>query len=74
MSTPGRTERAHWLSAKTDDLAFLVYGALIVFVRLLNTNMSEGDLDEDLRKKGLQDAAKIAEARLERDGTLSVLK
>jgi uncharacterized membrane protein YcaP (DUF421 family) len=41
---------------------------------MLNTHMSEGDLDEDLRKKGLQDAAKIAEARLERDGTLSVLK
>jgi hypothetical protein len=31
---------------------------------MLNTHMSEGDLDEDLRKKGLQDAAKIAEAPL----------
>jgi hypothetical protein len=31
---------------------------------MLNTHMSEGDLVEDLRKKGLRDAAKIAEARL----------
>jgi uncharacterized membrane protein YcaP (DUF421 family) len=40
---------------------------------MLNTHISEGDLDEDLRKKGLRDAANVAEARLERDGTLSVL-
>jgi uncharacterized membrane protein YcaP (DUF421 family) len=41
---------------------------------MLNTHISEGDLEEDLRKKGLRDVVRIAEARLERDGTLSVLK
>ena len=34
----------------------------------------DGDLDEDLRKNGLRDTSKIAEGRLERDGTVSVIQ
>jgi len=41
---------------------------------LRNAHMSNGDLDEDLRKNGLRDTSNIAEGRLERDGTLSVIQ
>lgn len=37
-------------------------------------HMSDDDLDEDLRREGVADAAQVAEARLERDGKLSVLR
>jgi uncharacterized membrane protein YcaP (DUF421 family) len=37
-------------------------------------HMSPDDLDEDLREKGIIDPADVAEARLERDGKLSVIK
>lgn len=37
-------------------------------------HMSPDDLDEDLREKGIADPADVAEARLERDGKLSVIK
>jgi len=37
-------------------------------------HMSNDDLDEDLRDKGVDDPAKVAEARLERSGKLSVVK
>ena len=67
-----RSDRfSHWIKGNP---TILVKDGRIDREAMLNTHMSEGDLDEDLRKKGLRDAAKIAEARLERDGTLSVLK
>lgn len=37
-------------------------------------HMSDDDLDEDLRREGVADAAQVAEAWLERDGKLSVLR
>ena len=67
-----RSDRfSHWIKGNP---TVLVKDGFIDREAMLNTHMSEGDLDEDLRKKGLRDATKIAEARLERDGTLSVLK
>ena len=37
-------------------------------------HMSDRDLDEDLRSQGVNDAARVAEARLERSGNVSVVK
>lgn len=37
-------------------------------------HMSEDDLEEDLRTQGVRDPHDVAEARLERDGSLSVIK
>src|SRR3954466_9934882 len=64
-----------FISCRSDRFSHWIKGIPPVLVKdgridreaMLNTHMSEGDLDEDLRKKGLRDAAKIAEARLERD-------
>jgi uncharacterized membrane protein YcaP (DUF421 family) len=67
-----RSDRfSHWTK---ENPTILVKDGRIDREAMLNTHMSEGDLDEDLRKKGLRDATKIAEARLQRDGTLSVVK
>jgi uncharacterized membrane protein YcaP (DUF421 family) len=41
---------------------------------MTQTHMSGDDLDEDLRDKGVRDAAQVQEARLERSGKLSVVK
>jgi len=38
------------------------------------THITPRDLDEDLRSGGVDDAAKVAEARLERNGRVSVIK
>lgn len=76
----------HWLiSLISRDWQFfsaLVKGSATPIVkggRVLNKNMrdahmSPDDLDEDLRAKGVVDPADVAEARLERDGMLSVVK
>jgi uncharacterized membrane protein YcaP (DUF421 family) len=75
-----RQARNAFARIQADTLVGMAFSNLIVKdgrvdrEAMLNTHMSEGDLDEDLRKKGLRNAAKIAEARLEWDGTLSVLK
>jgi hypothetical protein len=61
-----------FISCRSDRFSHWIKGNPTVLVKdgridreaMLNTHMSEGDLDEDLRKKGLRDAAKIAEARL----------
>ncbi len=37
-------------------------------------HMSSGDLEEDLRQKGVDEPKKVKEARLERSGDLSVIK
>ena len=37
-------------------------------------HMTDDDLEEDLRKEGIRAPADVAEARLERDGKLSVLR
>jgi uncharacterized membrane protein YcaP (DUF421 family) len=36
--------------------------------------MSDGDLAEDLREKGIRSPSEVDEARLERSGRLSVIK
>jgi uncharacterized membrane protein YcaP (DUF421 family) len=41
---------------------------------LADAHMSIDDLEEDLREKGLTDSSRVAEARLERSGRLSVVK
>ena len=41
---------------------------------LRRTHMSRDDLDEDLRQEGVDDISRVAEARLERSGHLSVVK
>ena len=41
---------------------------------MARTHMSSDDLDEDLRSKGAKDPEQMDEARLERGGSLSVIK
>jgi uncharacterized membrane protein YcaP (DUF421 family) len=76
----------HWLiSLISRDWPFfsdLVKGSATPIVKdgrvlssnMRNAHMSPDDLDEDLRAKGVVDPADVAEARLERDGKLSVIK
>jgi uncharacterized membrane protein YcaP (DUF421 family) len=71
-----------YISCRSDRFSHWIKGNPTVLVKegqidrsaMLNTHMSGGDLDEDLRKKGLVDPSNIVEARLERDGTVSVIK
>jgi uncharacterized membrane protein YcaP (DUF421 family) len=37
-------------------------------------HLTQGDLDEDLRRHGLTDLEQVAEARLERNGDISIIK
>jgi uncharacterized membrane protein YcaP (DUF421 family) len=76
----------HWVfSAIARDSQFfsgLIKGHSTVLIRngkvdqraLRAAHMSGDDLEEDLREKGMDDPAKVAEARLERSGSLSVVK
>jgi uncharacterized membrane protein YcaP (DUF421 family) len=76
----------HWLisliSRDWPSFSSLVKGSATPIIkdgRILRGNMrrahiSDDDLDEDLRAKGVADPAAVAEARLERDGKLSVIK
>jgi uncharacterized membrane protein YcaP (DUF421 family) len=71
-----------FLSCRFDGFSRLIKGNPTLLIKdghvdqsaLRSAHMSRGDLDEDLRKKGLNDVSKISEGRLERDGTLSILK
>jgi uncharacterized membrane protein YcaP (DUF421 family) len=76
----------HWLiSLISRDWPFfsaLVKGSATPIIKegrvlrgnMRDAHMSNDDLDEDLRNKGVVDPADVAEARLERDGRLSVIK
>jgi len=76
----------HWLfSAVARDWGFfsgLIKGHSTVLIRdgrvdrkaLYAAHMSDDDLEEDLRAKGVNDPRQIAEARLERSGKVSVVK
>jgi len=76
----------HWLlsylSMKSSRLRRLVSGSPVTLIRngvidqdrLYAEHMAGADLDEDLREHGLDDAAQVKEARLERSGKLSVVK
>ena len=41
---------------------------------MATTRMSSDDLDQVLRSKGMKEAGQVDEARLERSGSLSVIK
>jgi uncharacterized membrane protein YcaP (DUF421 family) len=76
----------HWVfSAVARDWRFfsgLIKGHSTVLIRdgrvnrkaLYAAHMSDDDLEEDLRDKGVDDPSKVAEARLERSGKVSVVK
>ncbi len=76
----------HWLfssiALRWHGFGMAVKGHSDVLVRdgrieqdeLRKTHMTEHDLWEDLRKKGITRLEEVAEARLERDGGLSVIK
>ena len=76
----------HWLlSLSARDSAWigwLIKGKADVLIRegtvdiaeLRRAHMSDDDLAEDLREKGIVDPSEVKEARLERSGTLSVVK
>lgn len=77
---------AHWafsgLSARWHLFGLLVKGAPTTIIRhgkidrraLAREHMSERDLDEQLRAHGLRDPEQVSEARLERNGQLSVVR
>jgi uncharacterized membrane protein YcaP (DUF421 family) len=71
-----------YLSYKSGAFSHLIKGNPTPIVKqgeldkriLGRAHMSDGDLREDLRKKGVTDLSEVSEATLERDGTLSVIK
>jgi uncharacterized membrane protein YcaP (DUF421 family) len=76
----------HWIfsyiSRSSPAFGHLIKGRTTLIVKngrvlreaLWDAHMSKDDLDEDLRKQGCGSPAGIKEARLERDGRLSVVK
>jgi len=76
----------HWLlslSARDSDwIGWLIKGKADVLIRdgtvdnaeLRRAHMSDDDLAEDLREKGVMKPSEVKEARLERSGVLSVVK
>jgi uncharacterized membrane protein YcaP (DUF421 family) len=71
-----------FISSRWSAFSIIVKGTTTVLIRdgnvdwhaLAKSHMSKGDLDEDLRKEGLTESSDVSEARLERDGTVSVIK
>lgn len=76
----------HWLiselAVRSHRFGLLVKGDASLLVRdgradpkvLRCCSISEGDLDEALRANGIDDISRVAEARLERDGSISVVE
>jgi uncharacterized membrane protein YcaP (DUF421 family) len=76
----------HWLiswgARGSPTFSGLVKGHATVLIRdgkvlekaLADAHMSHDDLEEDLRDKGISAAPEVAEARLERNGKLSVIE
>lgn len=52
----------------------LVRGGVVDRAEMLRVHMSDRDLEEDLRSKGVAEPGQVAEARLERSGQVSVLQ
>lgn len=77
---------AHWvisyLTETSRPLSYLVKGHDTVLIRhgeidrqaLHDAHMSEDDLAEDLRQAGVDNRSEVKEARLERNGKLSVIE
>jgi uncharacterized membrane protein YcaP (DUF421 family) len=71
-----------WAALRSHRFGTLVKGHDRLLVRdgkvdeaaMRKTHMTERDLMEELRENGVDDLAEVAEARLERDGALSVIK
>lgn len=71
-----------WMAVRSHGFGMLIKDRSRVLVRdgavdtaaLSAAHMTEHDLAEDLRQKGLADVSGAAEARLERSGQLSVIK
>jgi uncharacterized membrane protein YcaP (DUF421 family) len=61
-----------WLVKRRSDL--LIKNGKVDRGELKRAHMTDDDLAEDLRQKGVSDPADVKEARLERDGVLSVIK
>jgi len=57
-----------------DEPRLLIRGGHIDWQQMRKAHMTEHDLWEDLRGKGISDLKQVAEARLERSGNLSVVK
>lgn len=64
--------RLGWLVKGQSDL--LIKNGKVDRGELKRAHMTDDDLAEDLRQKGVSDPADVKEARLERDGVLSVIK
>ena len=76
----------HWIisyfSQSSKLLSYLVKGTDTVLIRegkvdrkaLASAHMSDDDLAQDLRQKGVETATDVKSARLERSGQLSVIK
>ncbi|HEY0012881.1 MAG TPA: YetF domain-containing protein [Allosphingosinicella sp.] len=76
----------HWcfsaLAVRSGRFGQLIKGHDTIIVRngeideraLCATHMTSRDLRESLREQGVEDVAAVAEARLERDGSVSVIK
>jgi uncharacterized membrane protein YcaP (DUF421 family) len=77
---------AHWLMSYfakgSPVLSWLIKGTDTLILKdsridrgaLREAHMSEDDLAEDLRQKGIEQTSEVKEARLERSGKLSVIK
>lgn len=76
----------HWLfsalAVRSHGLGKLIKGSSSVLVEngktdneaLRTAHMTERDLEEALRQQGIKDVGRVEEARLERDGSVSVIE
>jgi uncharacterized membrane protein YcaP (DUF421 family) len=76
----------HWTfsaaSQRSTAFSSLIKGHATTIIRdgrpdkreMAKSHMSDDDLDEDLREKGVKEPSEVQEARLERSGKLSVIK
>jgi uncharacterized membrane protein YcaP (DUF421 family) len=76
----------HWLfsaiALRWSGFGTLIKGQDTVVVRngqvdrqaMRSSHMTDADLQEDLRQQSVDDVSKVAEARVERNGSLSVIK
>lgn len=86
LAASGTLVALHWVVSaaayRWHGFGHLVKGGTRVLVRdgvvdaaqMRAAHLSGRDLDEDLRRKGLTDPAQAAEARLERNGDISVIR
>ena len=77
---------AHWLfsaiALRSHTFGALIKGSSSVLVvdgetdskAMRSAHMTERDLEEALRQKGIEDISQVKEARLERNGSVSIIK